>query len=66
MVILEIDGQKYAGPSYITGTENEAEQAALVQKLAEELAETVLLHYGYTGIAWVVTNLSKKEDENDH
>lgn len=47
MVILEIDGQKYAGPTYIDDEMGTLEHFLAVQKLAEELVETTYLHYGY-------------------
>lgn len=63
MLILDIDGQKYAGQSYID-TESTHEHRLLVEALAKEVAETVLLHYGYTGVvelaSWTPTQEAKE------
>lgn len=60
MVILEIDGQKYGGQSYIDGSETPTDREESILKLAREVAETVFIHYGY-GIDEIELNATLTE-----
>lgn len=62
MVVLEIDRQKYGGPSYVPEDVEGDDREELVLKLAREVAETVLIHYGY-GIKEIELNAVLTEGE---
>lgn len=64
MVILEIDGQKYGGQSYVNDKATDGDFEAQVRKLAQEVAETVFIHYGY-GIEEFELNATLNEGENN-
>jgi len=69
MVILEIDGQKYAGQSYIDPSLPPHEYKWKLEELAKEIAETVFVHYGYGGFVETVAVepewLKQREENND-
>lgn len=65
MVILEIDGQKYGGQSYITDDLDYFQHRENVLKLAKEVAETVFVHYGYATLAIALDAILIEDEDTE-